>query len=861
MLRKRYFTIPVAITALLLTAASCSDDLLQGDAKKGQGLSFSVTTEPWDGGLFKQARTRGSNDCLNSGIPVTLLEGNTADGAGIMLEGMAGAPVTVHKGLADAAERGNTRGKPMTAFSTSDQFALSAYVSGPDYEGATEYFSNQVVNNDGSGNWTMATPEWWPMSQNMCEFNAWWPYDPSNANPKFDSSLRQLTYEVQPEAKDQQDLLYAKTEIQNVVRDNGTVPLTFKHALTAIVFKGGSDMYNFRVKSVTLKNIQYKGDFDMETGQWSLTNDVKDFTLTFPYHRYWTADEGGVQKSGWQKSTDGSNWSWDDAVNPVLNDQDASGNDLTLMMMPQSLVAVSVDKPKSIQLIIDINKGSGVEERTVDLLFSATDNWVAGSTVVYTLQPTGTKARIYSNSISESPTNTNGMWTNSSRILNVQRSSTYRIVSWRYVNQPDGSVKKVITPFKIDNLSELQQSVFKGFMKTNSVTETDHSNWEFDPDYVQVDPDPEHPHTYIVNLLFPENIVEESGKQLEMEDYFKTAPSKGSAGTPFNLSNGASSNCYIVSEPGYYQFIAVKGNDFVNSEGLSTAGTTLSVYPDETIIKNPHLSADGQYITFETVAGADMKQGNVLIRLMNGSIVVWAWHIWVTVPSLWHQTTDVTANGYTFFPIELGTIYSGVKETYEQIVQLCNLIQTDEAGNALTYAGNQHKVNITIRSWGVTFQSARNWVDNREFTLCNYYWGYEGPGNNSVKSTAIDAWNKGNISTDKTTASVQKSIYDPSPIGYKMAPPKAFDGLRRSTAILVYDGSSGQDFPRFDLYLEYVDNGGIKLWTDETSYYYWTAGPADDPVTKGWAWSAGPTDAVVKEVSVKTKGIVRPVKE
>ena len=102
-----------------------------------------------------------------------------------------------------------------------------------------------------------------------------------------------------------------------------------------------------------------------------------------------------------------------------------------------------------------------------------------------------------------------------------------------------------------------------------------------------------------------------------------------------NLSKGGTSNCYIVSDAGRYEFRAdVKGNS-----GIPVGGTPASAellweadgfgkHADGRLIKASSVVLDGSYVSFSTAV--PFTDGNALIAVRDASgTILWSWHIWI----------------------------------------------------------------------------------------------------------------------------------------------------------------------------------------------------------------------------------------
>ena len=107
----------------------------------------------------------------------------------------------------------------------------------------------------------------------------------------------------------------------------------------------------------------------------------------------------------------------------------------------------------------------------------------------------------------------------------------------------------------------------------------------------------------------------------------------GAAGAFIDLSEDATSNCYIVSEAGSYGFLPVKGNSSDTVGEVASAEVVWETYgtfetPTEGCLISSASYSDG-YVCFETAE--TYKEGNALIAAKDASgKILWSWHIWLT---------------------------------------------------------------------------------------------------------------------------------------------------------------------------------------------------------------------------------------
>lgn len=176
---------------------------------------------------------------------------------------------------------------------------------------------------------------------------------------------------------------------------------------------------------------------------------------------------------------------------------------------------------------------------------------------------------------------------------------------------------------------------------------------------------------------------------------------KGSATTPYNLSNGTggsvvenTANCYVIGAPGYYSFPLVYGNaikkgasnssaysstaassseilnPFINHAGIGITGPYLTdngcvpakaelVWQDSPSLISEikyNSGSNGGNISFK-VDKNTIQQGNAVIAVKDASgTVLWSWHIWVTDENISNtiEVTNYQNVKYRFMPVSLG---------------------------------------------------------------------------------------------------------------------------------------------------------------------------------------------------------------
>ena len=342
----------------------------------------------------------------------------------------------------------------------------------------------------------------------------------------------------------------------------------------------------------------------------------------------------------------------------------------------------------------------------------------------------------------------------------------------------------------------------------------------------------------------------------------------GNPDAPHDLSydyNGQmnTANCYVVTHPGYYKFPLVYGNaikngatndsaygssTFVNHLGNPitepyiydnsdcTVRSAELVWQDaqNLISNNISLCDDQKYIKFQ-ITKENIQQGNAVIAVKdeNGKIM-WSWHIWVTNKNV-YETQAVTAsyNSQTktlmFMPFPLGWNDSTTAPT-------CTFYQWGRKdpfppsdGSSLTSLNDKtvYKYDIggnstTSNCWYQVSSQAD--IATSIINPSTFYCG----SSNWCSPSSKELWNVGNSATGVNFNQVTKSIYDPSPAGFRLPETAAFNGFPSNA---TWNGNTkGYTFTTNSVNT-YWQACGFRIHDSSSlvnvgsSGYYWSAGP------------------------------------
>lgn len=222
--------------------------------------------------------------------------------------------------------------------------------------GAIEYFSNVEYTKGNEGVFSSSGKVYyWPGEGPTIDFVAVGNAPESGFTAKMANNVvTSFEYTVDQDATKQNDIVLAKAP--NIAGNNDeSVPLDFKHILSAVNVKVGSQMTAGTINSITFKNIKSKGNYDVDNGTWGSVDEPKDYTITF--------------------ANGSSNYTTDGKAEGTL----INGDNATLMMIPQTLANIS--DTEKVEIIVNFSYASG---QTKDLIASLDGQaWAMGKTTNY----------------------------------------------------------------------------------------------------------------------------------------------------------------------------------------------------------------------------------------------------------------------------------------------------------------------------------------------------------------------------------------------------------------------------------------------------------------------------------------------
>lgn len=775
----------IALTLALSSVVFVSCDTMDDDFTHADSnnIRFSVDADTDDLPMTRATRYADS--------PVVMLGEGSRDTLYLH------ASVDVNTTTVSKEEKAGTRGVPVKTdnfAAVCKNFSVTAYTAD---EGKL-FMSNELVEQSGNV-WSPANgTRYWP--EDALNFFAYAPYSVNdkqvfpdgisinNQQKTIDFSYTVPTTTDKRDAEAQPDVMFATTTCgrAETTGENGTVPLTFSHALAAVKFVA-NDIAGSTINSITLKGLHgsgtciYSADAEDSKYKWSCTDDKNNtYTQTFDV-------KVEDQQQGEQPITD---------KNPST----------TFMMLPQELNDATIE--------VNLTTKDGLQHTLAGKL--ASNNltaWEAG--------------KIYTYKISSESINWTYVFevTPSITLPLGKTSDVYQVKSYRYRTQ-DESVKEAV-PWEVTGVTATDNQKPLDNPKSY-VTE-----FKWDDGGMNDDQWKDY------NIGVAKTVMHTS---CSADTQLKNNATKGSPESPYDLSTEGGSmttaNCYVVNAAGTYKLPLVYGNAIVNGSPNPQA------YNDSHFVdyNNKHITgpwikssgtpkdatlvwSDGFYMFTDVHLEGDclvftinkdyMQQANAIVAVRDASgTIMWSWHIWVTERDI-NQThkVDDWSNGATYDMMSSNLGWVDGKQVYYDPREFKFTFKQKKTGEEKTMTVTQVGETFDYKDAASTYYQ---WgrkdpivaLKNRDKTGVNDYRrldtptddylyktndkglvtcaeGIKHPNVYYVRSTHPTAWltdaayspklwNVDGTERNIWVASSKKTVYDPSPKGFKVPVPRAF---------------------------------------------------------------------------------------
>ena len=631
-----------------------------------------------------------------------------------------------------------------------------------------------------------------------------------------------VEFEVEPNVVDQKDLMTACSGVVEY-QSQGVAPntsLAFRHALTAVHFSVGQNLWAGQITKIEISGAINKGTYTLssdptQSGTWTLGSTTGTFTL------------------------DGININTAASPGSVITDDNGS---YTFFMIPQQVTG------KNIYVDIHFQDGKIIH-------VPLKGKWLPGTTKTYTLSNQQSNWQYHFEVIGRDNTVD----------YNVTNAGTYHVYSYRQVGSTILPVKWKVVSYQEsedDGFTWGAETTEKPRWLTNlSLTEGQGGRYGQSGSAT----------------VTKENLID---KLKIYNDAMKAVQEKGSPERPYNLANQIdgdvgtqnTANCYLISAPGYYRIPLVYGNAIqnyvVNSSSytsskpvtmrktsmISSVDVILHKFKDHNdqdirspyiqdqcsrdpatqanlvwadrngLVENVSLTSimNSYSLTFVDfhVPADKICNGNAVVAVQNAAgTILWSWHLWFAHSDALNVTPCTNYQGKVYkFPKEpLGFArYRWEETTYDKPRVVKVKIEQGSGNNPkrigyITITQNPGKIlwrSATYYQWGrkdpllpyyfdgiqkgpFTFNYERNrfsfgfpigysiqkpysalTVDKRYVThyLTNV-------SNDWCTLPYYNLWSAENNVSGGNDNPVVKTIYDPCPVGFHVPASNAFTGF------------------------------------------------------------------------------------
>lgn len=672
-----------------------------------------------------------------------------------------------------------TRGIEVTTNSFYKSFGVTAYTHTGDWVASTS--NSPYVNNleATSTNGTyMLNSHYWPGSTKKVSFFAYAPYNCSGARINT-SGTPTISYTVPSEAADQNDLLIASTK--NIVGNGqSSVSLQFSHALCGVKFAVGTMNGVNKIDKIEISGVNNSGTIAIDDGtSWTDVSGSATYTLTL------------------NKKVSGNN----------IDITTTTDNNI-LFLMPQTV-------PSGAKLTVRVDG--------VDYSMSIeNDKYPKGGMVTYKLSTTKINGT-YEFNITP---------TTSTLVAQTGGTASYDVIS--YINYADGTTKAVgwtssITPGATSNKSNgnggtsaetITVTAENNSISSDHTTElrnrTDINKFSGKNPYNLSNPTGDDAvintaNCYVIGRKGNYSIPLVYGNAIKDGKTNSMAYGTGTYnGTNYNSQNFVTHLDKKVIDPYIYKN-TVDGT--TSGKKFAPDGAELIWQDAKYLITSVSYNKSTQMVNF--TVGPNLQQGNAIIAVKQGTTVLWSWHIWITDRDM-DVTVPTTAKDGSvaeFMQVPLGWCDASAGVSPRALTLSLKQNNSGYTASCITSQQGANAVggNAPFYSWGrkdpicpstrnTQSVSTRYYVDktlynqnngNLSITLkeisTNLTMGetIKNPGTFFVMignylPKMNDLWNSCYGETadgNKKNSDVVKTIYDPSPVGYKIPTVNVFTGF------------------------------------------------------------------------------------
>ena len=872
-----------------LTAVSCADDDLDNGGTNGKGavVRFSVN-DVQEGAISRGAMTRGaitpglgSSDIAggkltahsNRNIDVCLIE-TTVEG--------------VNPVKADASTRANIiKDATLGDFSASGIRGTSAstILTTP------EWFHAKKTKSNGE----LYSPIYWNPAQPFGRFFAVSPntesYSKMTINNTDANGSPSVEFEVNTDVTKEVDLMTACSgDVQYATQNvQPTTSLDFRHALTGIRFAVGQNLsWNKTIDKVELRNVLLKSKYKLSK-QFDGTGAAWDHTGY--------SMRGNAVLSGVSVST---------SQNPNVTIMGNDGDNFTFYMIPQQLTGL-------VTAYVHCTDGTTI---TVPLK----GEWKAGTTRTYKLSQTSSTWNYTITATDPSAAAYDETTTDNYGVTSFREDPATHVkqaVAWKVVGYDadgDGTFSMAEKPAWLTSLSKtegdggtaadqgtatLTKDVTDLLAKRNKALKDATALGSASAPY-----DLSTKGGSVVNRSTANSYVISAPGHYRIPLVYGNAIENGATNANAYISHAATGNPNVLYNFQDHAGHAIDDPWIEKTHGGANNGIDGAevVWADAAdLVHSPsitHVGGEG-FLDFE-VKASDIQSGNAVVAVTKGSgaskTVLWSWHLWFApkdaldkIKVTNHQNKDYyfTKEALGWKPTQWsGTTYESprtVKVKVEQTVAN-NGTKQDAVINITQKPGRVWKGITTLYQFGrkdafpgieaselaanshftenagdnMSIMNGIQHPDNFYISGNNWYNNYGYYNLWSADNTVTGGINVGNDNP------VVKTVYDPSPVGFKMPANNAFTGFTangQNNGTMNVDGTDNSQ--------TYQNNFGHNFWISSSKtatinfpasgFHIFSAGSLYSVGGGGFFWSAVPYDTNLGCFLNFGPSIVRPL--
>lgn len=833
----------IALTLALSSVVFVSCDTMDDDFTHADSNNIRFSVDADTDGLPMTRATRYADS------PVVMLDEGGRDTLYLH------ASVDVNTTTVSKEEKAGTRGVPVNTQNFKNvckDFGVTAYTQ----TDQKLYMANEKVSTENGGAWSPdGGVRYWPEDDAKLDFYAYAPYEFSGSdNISIRGNTMSFSYVVPTnngeDAVAQPDIMLAYAACsRSTTNQNGNVPLEFAHALAAVKFVA-NDIAGCTINRITLKGLYGAGDCTFTpTGEEGAGEDKPSGKFAWTY--------SGEQNNDFTQK-----------FNVQLKDQQSGEQDITdvnpettFMMLPQQLEGATVE--------VELTTNDGVKQAVEGKLASGNlTEWKAGNIYTYKISTESinwTYVFDVTSSINLPLGGTSSAYTVKSYRYRAQDPSVKEPVAWsvndgdisgtetQYNNDDavipilDTAIDEIIRQFTYDD--DGGGDVYEEGTSYPIVVERTYmaTTWDGDKELRKAAPKGTAGNPY--------DLSTEGGKLKQTTANCYVVNAAGTYKLPLVYGNAIVNG---QQNSGAYdkdtKFVDYNGNR-ITSPYISSSGTpdnaTLVWSDGFYMFKDVKLSDDKQYLIF-TIDPDYIQQANAVVAVRDAQDnIMWSWHIWVTEHPVLTETAEISewqniSNKFNLMKWNLGWVDG--KMVFYNPRKLEFKFTQDKTGDVktmtLTQAGaklDYKDIGSTYYQWGrkdpIVALKNRNQLgvgDYRPMETPTEDYQYkvkkgltymkdairnpniyyvEQDNDNEHKwlystSFTYRLWdgNSNNYAEIDERSSI-KTVYDPSPRGFKVPFPKVFAGFVHGS---TGDGSKPNDPASVGYLNGYIDETGYK---------------------------------------------------